>query len=168
MIQTRKNRKATATPDDLSTLGGRLRYCRNKAGLTQADVAETFGVSQGAVYQHETNKTGPATEALPVLAGMYGVSLEWLLTGGDVLPSIEPKGRTGKGAAATSTSVHTEGLNPLHIATLDLLCTTARAGLLPNADCLELMTDWQKRLDAHGHQKNLAEQGGGQGIGRSS
>jgi transcriptional regulator with XRE-family HTH domain len=157
MSQPRKSQKATATPDDLATLGGRLRYCRNKAGLSQDDVAETIAVSQGAVYQHETNRTGPATEALPVLAGMYGVSLEWLLTGDDVLPSIEPKGRAGKGTAAASTSVRTEGLNPLHIATLDLLCTTARAGLLPNADCLEMMTDWQKRLDAHRHQENLAQ-----------
>ena len=49
------------------------------AGLTQEQVAENLGVSQGTVCQWETGRTMPRISLLPFIAKLYGCNLEDLI-----------------------------------------------------------------------------------------
>lgn len=53
---------------------------RRKANLSQAAVAEKFGISAAAVSQWETGKTIPRGEKLREIAEMYGCTVDELLT----------------------------------------------------------------------------------------
>ncbi len=53
---------------------------RNKAGLSQRDVAEKIGVSDAAVSMWETGKTSPRSSLLPTIARLYGCTIDDLLT----------------------------------------------------------------------------------------
>lgn len=52
-----------------------LQEMRNKAGLSQAAVAEYVGeTSQGAVSQWENGECMPRIQKVPLLAKLYGVT----------------------------------------------------------------------------------------------
>lgn len=138
------------TAPQLETFGQRLRYCRKQAKLTQGYVASTLGLSQGSVTQYEQDKIEPTIDNLAALASLFEVTMEWLVRGGAILPDVPIKAppkatpsRTGHPASSVVDSM----LTPVQQATIDLLRTVAKAGLLPNAECLALMTAWQDRLD---------------------
>ena len=57
----------------------RFRECREKSGLTAAELGKRIGVSQAAVTQWETGKKFPSSETLCKLADFYGVSVDYLL-----------------------------------------------------------------------------------------
>jgi transcriptional regulator with XRE-family HTH domain len=59
-------------------IGERIKSARRNAGFTQRELAKKLHVSAGAVGQWETGGV-PATERLPTLADVLGVSLDWLL-----------------------------------------------------------------------------------------
>lgn len=52
---------------------------REKAGMTQKEVAKTVGVDQSAVSFWETGKTAPRAAILPILAKLYGCTVDELL-----------------------------------------------------------------------------------------
>lgn len=52
---------------------------RERAGLTQAEVAKTVGVDQSAVSLWERGKTSPRAALLPELARLYGCTVDDLL-----------------------------------------------------------------------------------------
>lgn len=52
---------------------------RRKAGLTQAAVAEHLDVSAASVCLWETGKTMPDARKLPVIAKLYGCTVDELL-----------------------------------------------------------------------------------------
>lgn len=53
---------------------------RNKAGLSQAAVAERFGIAPASVSQWETGKTMPKADKLKEIAALYGCTVDELLT----------------------------------------------------------------------------------------
>jgi transcriptional regulator with XRE-family HTH domain len=59
-------------------LAQRIKSARQRAGMTQREMAETLSVSAGAVGQWETIGS-PSIERLTVLARVLGVSVDWLL-----------------------------------------------------------------------------------------
>jgi len=65
------------------SMADRIRHARESAGLSQADVARHFNLSRGAVAQWEMGKTGPDRNRVPELASLLGVSVGYLLEGGD-------------------------------------------------------------------------------------
>ena len=65
----------------LSTALKKLRYRR---GITQADLAETLGVTQQAVARWERNKSEPDFSTLKKLSNYFNVSTDYLLDNGDV------------------------------------------------------------------------------------
>jgi SOS-response transcriptional repressor LexA len=71
------------TLPNISTLAGRLRYARKAAKLTQLQLAEAIGVSQGIVSQIETG-TNKQTVYIAQLATACGVDAGWLATGQSV------------------------------------------------------------------------------------
>ena len=65
----------------MTVLSMRLARARKTLNMTQADAAECLGVSFQAVSQWERGETSPDIHKLPEIAGLYGVSVDWLLTG---------------------------------------------------------------------------------------
>ena len=51
---------------------------RKKANLTQAAVAEKFGISAASVSQWETGRNLPAAEKLPEIATLYNCTIDEL------------------------------------------------------------------------------------------
>lgn len=72
---------------DPKTMGERLRAAREKAGLTQSQVAEALKVSASSVKQWETDRSVPRDEQLQALAEAISADLGWLLTG--IFPSAD-------------------------------------------------------------------------------
>ncbi len=65
----------------MTTFGDRLKQARKNKRLTQNDVAEQLGVDFTTVSKYENDKSQPDNETLRELAGLYEVSIDWLLTG---------------------------------------------------------------------------------------
>ena len=60
------------------TLREHLIVLRDRAGLSQMELAERLGVSRQAVSRWESGDTTPTMDKLKSLARIYGVSLDWL------------------------------------------------------------------------------------------
>lgn len=67
------------------TIGNNIRTLRRKADLTQEELAAQIGVSCQSVSRWEQGTTYPDMELLPVLAGLFGVTVDTLLG----MPDIE-------------------------------------------------------------------------------
>lgn len=52
---------------------------RKRAGLTQIEVAEKLGVTPAAVCMWESGKAKPRANLLPVLAKLYGCTIDELM-----------------------------------------------------------------------------------------
>mgnify|MGYP002549950150 CR=1 FL=1 len=61
------------------TLGEKLGELRQKQGLTQQQVAERLEVTAAAVSTYERDANLPSLPVLKKLAGLYGVSLDYLM-----------------------------------------------------------------------------------------
>ena len=60
-------------------LGERLRYLRQKNGLTQRKVAEILNIDRSTYTYYETGKTSPDASSLKRLARMFDVSVDYIL-----------------------------------------------------------------------------------------
>ena len=56
-----------------------IKEAREKAGLTQQDLANELGVGQSTVAMWETQKSLPRTDKLPALAKILGCTIDDLL-----------------------------------------------------------------------------------------
>ena len=65
----------------MTSFGERLREIRIKAGETQAEAGEVFGLSAQGFSSYECGKREPSLEKLTQIAEHYHVSIDWLLTG---------------------------------------------------------------------------------------
>lgn len=62
-------------------LGPNIRFLRKRAGMSQADLAKIVGKKSFSTIQHwETGKTEPNVGELKIIAELYMVDLEDLLT----------------------------------------------------------------------------------------
>lgn len=77
--------KTALTPPDLSTQGGRIRWARERAGITAARAAaERFGWNENTYKSHEQGirgKNGIKPRVLEKYARAFNVSPEWLAFG---------------------------------------------------------------------------------------
>lgn len=65
--------------------GERIRELREKAGLTQKQLAAELGMDQSRISKLEKNRTGlPDSETVLLLAGRFGVSTDFLLGRTDI------------------------------------------------------------------------------------
>ena len=82
---------SAGTYDD-DTLGGRMSLCRENAGLSVAEAAARLGVMVESWEAWERDRDVPRGNRLRVIAGMFGVSPSWLLSGkgsGPLEPATE-------------------------------------------------------------------------------
>jgi transcriptional regulator with XRE-family HTH domain len=61
----------------------RLKQCREKAGLSQKDLADAISVTPQAIWNYENREGGISAEKLFPLADRLGVSARWLACGVD-------------------------------------------------------------------------------------
>lgn len=71
---------------DEDTLGGRISFGRETAGLTVDDAATRLGVLSESWDAWERDRDVPRGSRLTMMAGVLGVSPSWLLTGSGAGP----------------------------------------------------------------------------------
>lgn len=106
------------------TLGERIREARERAGLTQMDVARHFNISRSAVSQWENDATDPSARVAE-LAALFNVDAGRLLTG-DVPPpetakvvDLNPlRGRPSEVRPAPGVEPPTSGAWPIDVPVL--------------------------------------------------
>lgn len=67
--------------EDVNTLGKRLRWCREKRHWSQLDVSRMIGISNMSISNYERGDRQPDLHALVKFSDLYGVSIDWLVTG---------------------------------------------------------------------------------------
>lgn len=72
-------------------LSEKIYECRKRAGLSQEALAERLGVSRQSVSKWETGDSEPEIGKLRVLAAVFGVTVDWLLSE-EEFPREEPEG----------------------------------------------------------------------------
>ncbi len=70
-------------------IGERLAEARKDHGETQADLADSLGVSLSTVRTWEQEKSAPSHEMLVVICKRYKISSDYLLGLSDVDPAYE-------------------------------------------------------------------------------
>lgn len=67
-------------------IGERLRWAREQAGLSQAQVARMFDYHRPTISQIEGGVRGVRPDEIARLAEIYGVKEDWIIKGDSVLP----------------------------------------------------------------------------------
>ena len=74
--------------DEVATLGERISVARERAGLSQAQLAEALAVQETTLTSWENDAAEPRSNRITMLAGILGVSAGWLLSGiGEGVPA---------------------------------------------------------------------------------
>lgn len=55
--------------------GARIRYWRERAGITKGELAEAVGVTEPAIYHWESERYPPTLEHLQAVASAVGVDM---------------------------------------------------------------------------------------------
>jgi transcriptional regulator with XRE-family HTH domain len=63
------------------TLGGRISMARDAAGISLESLAGQLGVNQETMLAWESDRSEPKPTVLAAMAGLFGVSPAWLMTG---------------------------------------------------------------------------------------
>ena len=64
-------------------LGSRIALLRRKAGLSQSELARRLRISPSAVGMYEQGRREPAVDVLLAMAQIFGVTMDYLLTGAE-------------------------------------------------------------------------------------
>lgn len=67
--------------NNMNALDERIKELRKASGLTQLQLAERLNVTDKAVSKWEVGEANPDIALLPIIAGIFGVTLDYLLTG---------------------------------------------------------------------------------------
>lgn len=62
-------------------LGARIAALRRQAGMNQAELAKQLKISPSSVGMYEQGRREPSADMLVVMARVFGVSVDYLLTG---------------------------------------------------------------------------------------
>lgn len=62
-------------------LGARIAALRKAAGMNQSQLADRLKISPSAVGMYEQGRREPALDTLVALANVFGVSIDYLVTG---------------------------------------------------------------------------------------
>lgn len=66
---------------DAATFGDRMAGARERAGMSQAQLARRLGVKKATIVAWEEDRSDPRANRLSMMAGLLNVSIMWLLTG---------------------------------------------------------------------------------------
>lgn len=72
-------------------IGERLKSLRKKKKLSQKELANSLGTSQGYICDIEQGKKLPGSEFLISLKSFFDIDLNWFLTGAEPQDTTEPQ-----------------------------------------------------------------------------
>ncbi len=79
--------------DEVSTLGERISVARERAGLSQQELAEALAIKSDMLENWENDVAEPRAQRMTMLGGILGVSAGWLLYGiGEGVPAPSEDG----------------------------------------------------------------------------
>ena len=70
------------------SIGTTIAELRKEKGWTQVELAEKLQVSDKAVSKWEKDNGAPSVEFFPALAALFGVSIDYIMTGKNIKPEI--------------------------------------------------------------------------------
>ena len=88
-------------------LGARIAALRRRSGMSQAALARELKVSASAIGMYEQGRRQPAADTLVALGGVFGVSVDYLLTG----KTSEPEGQAMDGLISHAMETAQAALN---------------------------------------------------------
>lgn len=62
-------------------IGERIKFLREKIGITQKEMGEAIGKSWRTIQDYEYQKSTPPFRTLKMIATTYGINIKWLETG---------------------------------------------------------------------------------------
>ena len=65
--------------NDMNIIGQRIRFYRNKLGLTQSELAKKTGCTQGAIVAYECGKRTPSLIKGYLVAKALGITVDQLV-----------------------------------------------------------------------------------------
>ena len=74
-----------------SKLGQNIRLLRKQSGLTQIDLAEKLGCTQGIITAYENDLKQPSVDRIELLAQVFQISLDTLMGREEVKTTSAPK-----------------------------------------------------------------------------
>lgn len=74
-----------------SSIGGRLEAVRKLRNISQVKMAEVAGVSRGTLIKVEKDETSLSVDSVLKIVKEFDISLEYLLTGADLLEKRKNK-----------------------------------------------------------------------------
>ena len=90
---------------DATTFGDRVAGAREKAGMTQSQLAKRLGVKLKTLKAWEDDQSEPRANKLSMMAGLLNVSLLWLLSGEGDGPDAPSDGELEQDVADTLTEI---------------------------------------------------------------
>jgi transcriptional regulator with XRE-family HTH domain len=99
--------------DELDGIGERLREERNKAGISQRELARRLGVSASLISQLESGQSKPSVGTLYAIVTELDLSLDRLLRGADF---VERDAQAETAAAPSGPVVHPEDREAIDLA----------------------------------------------------
>ena len=82
------------------TIGDRIAKYRRNQGLSQEELAEKLGISRQSVSKWERNESLPEADKIPLLAQVFSITTDELLTGGEPQAQQAPPPSRRQGAGA--------------------------------------------------------------------
>ena len=68
---------------DLNKIGDRIAYLRLQKNMTQAQLAESTGLSKGNISGWESHKYEPSARAIIKFVELFEITADWILFGGN-------------------------------------------------------------------------------------
>ena len=116
----------------MATIAERIKGLRKKAGLTQQELGDRFGVAKSTICQYENGNSTPNDDMKIAMANYFNVSMDYLMGKTDV-PGFDS--RTPPVIAAKVTE---SGINMFHTY-LDLSATDqAKVN-----DYVQILSEWE-------------------------
>lgn len=90
-----------------TTFGDRVAGARERAGMTQEDLAKRMGIKVKTLVAWENDVSEPRANKLSMMSGLLNVSLRWLLTGEGEGPAAQGEhGWLSLDAVTVLTEIH--------------------------------------------------------------
>lgn len=90
---------------EATTFGDRVAGARERAGMTQSQLAKRLGVKLKTLKGWENDQSEPRANKLSMMAGLLNVSLLWLLSGEGDGPQTPETGELSSDVSAMLTEI---------------------------------------------------------------